>query len=186
MDVPVLYATTEGHTRRIAEALAARLAARGLDSAAIDVTAPDAERIDWPHMKAVVLGASLHAGAHQRAATRFVRAHRAELDAHPSAFFSVSLSAASTHPDEVEAARRLAEAFPAATGWHPTRVACVAGALAYTRYHWPTRWMMRRIARKEGAPTDTSRDYELTDWRQVDALADEMAGAAQRDVVAQG
>jgi menaquinone-dependent protoporphyrinogen oxidase len=34
---------------------------------------------------------------------------------------------------------------------------------------------MKRIARKEGAPTDTSRDYELTNWEEVDKLAREMA-----------
>ena len=40
----------------------------------------------------------------------------------------------------------------------------VAGALVYSRYNWLTRWMMRRIARKEGGDTDTARDYEYTDW----------------------
>ena len=48
--------------------------------------------------------------------------------------------------------------------WTPWRVSCVAGRLAYTRYSFITRWFMRRIAGKEGASTDTSRDHELTDW----------------------
>jgi menaquinone-dependent protoporphyrinogen oxidase len=44
----------------------------------------------------------------------------------------------------------------------------VAGRLAYTQYSLVTRWLMRRIARKEHAPTDTSRDYELTDWTALE------------------
>jgi menaquinone-dependent protoporphyrinogen oxidase len=40
---------------------------------------------------------------------------------------------------------------------------------------------LRRIARKEGGPTDTSRDHELTDWAAVAALAaDVMGRAAER------
>jgi len=33
---------------------------------------------------------------------------------------------------------------------------------------------MKWIAKKEGAPTDTSRDYELTNWEEVDKLARDM------------
>jgi menaquinone-dependent protoporphyrinogen IX oxidase len=33
---------------------------------------------------------------------------------------------------------------------------------------------MKRIARKAGAPTDTSRDYELTDWPRLDRFIDEV------------
>jgi menaquinone-dependent protoporphyrinogen oxidase len=34
---------------------------------------------------------------------------------------------------------------------------------------------MRRISRKEGGDTDTSRDYEYTDWAAVDRFAAEFA-----------
>ena len=40
----------------------------------------------------------------------------------------------------------------------------VAGALADTKYNWFIRSMMKRIAAKAGGDTDTSRDYEYTDW----------------------
>ncbi len=47
----------------------------------------------------------------------------------------------------------------------------IAGALKYTQYNWFIRWVMKGIARKEGGSTDTSRDHEYTDWRQVAAYA---------------
>ena len=175
LDVPILYATTEGHTRRIAEHLAGTLRSHGLDSRAIEVTSPEAEAIDWSCVRAVALAASLHAGAHQPAAADFVRRHLAELSLRPSLFVSVSLSICSSRPEEVAAARRLAQEFPDELGWHPMRVACVGGRLAYTKYGFVTRWMMRRIAAGAGGPTDTSRDYDLTDWGQVQALAEELA-----------
>jgi menaquinone-dependent protoporphyrinogen oxidase len=49
----------------------------------------------------------------------------------------------------------------------------VAGTLAYSRYNFIIRFVMKRIARKNGAPTDTSRDYELTDWAALDRFVGE-------------
>jgi menaquinone-dependent protoporphyrinogen oxidase len=174
-EVPVFFATSEGQTRRIARRMASVLHDLGLESRAIDVTGPDLFTIDWNHVRGVLVGASIHAGKHQKAAQRFVRSHAAALSRVPSAFFSVSLSAASKNAREVEAAEKLAKAFPAACGWRPDRIVSVAGRLAYLEYGFFIRWVMKRIAKKEGAPTDTSRDYELTNWEAVDKLAREMA-----------
>ena len=174
-NVSVLYATTDGQTRRIAERIAATLRERGLSSASFDVASTEAGSIDWKEVQGIVLGASLRTGKYQRRAIEFARTHRDALNARPSAFFGVSLSAASRNPEEVEAARRLARGFGKSTGWSPLRIASFAGTLAYTRYGFLVRFIMRRIARKEGAPTDTSRDYELTDWTEVARFAHEVA-----------
>src|SRR4029078_11425986 len=100
-------------------------------------------------VKAVLVGASLHLGKHQAGAARFVRSHVQRLHAHPSALFSVSVSAASKNPAEVETARRIARDFCVAAGWTPDRIVPVAGRLAYSTYVWADRQEMRRIARKE-------------------------------------
>jgi menaquinone-dependent protoporphyrinogen oxidase len=174
-EVPVFFATSEGQTRRIARRIASVMSELGLESCAFDVSGPNAADIDWTRVHGALVGASLHKGKHQKAAERFVKTHAVELTNVPSAFFSVSLAAASKNPVEVEAAQKIAKAFPAACGWIPARIASVAGRLAYREYGFFIRWVMKRIARKEGAPTDTSRDYELTNWDEVDALARDMA-----------
>lgn len=48
-----------------------------------------------------------------------------------------------------------------------------AGALQYREYNFPTRTLMRLLMRRGGHPTDTSRDYEYTDWVAVDRFADD-------------
>jgi menaquinone-dependent protoporphyrinogen oxidase len=179
-DVPVFYATTEGQTRRIAERIAGILRAQGFDSLPIDIDSPEPPRIDWQYVQGAFLGASVHAGRHQKPAEAFARAHSAELNARPSAFFSVSLSAASTNPQERTAARHLAEAFTKAARWQPTWTVCFAGRLAYTRYGFLKRLIMRWIAKREGGSTDTSRDHELTDWSAVATFANEMADAIRQ------
>ena len=173
--VPVFFATSEGQTRRIAERFASVLRRDGLDSATYDMADLHDVAIDWSKVRGAILGASLHAGKHQKAAHAFASSHAARLNARPSLFFSVSLAAASQHRDEVREAQALADAFPAKHGWRPKAVASLAGRLAYSQYGFIIRLVMKRIARKEGAPTDTSRDYELTNWTRVEELAHEFA-----------
>lgn len=179
-EVPVFYATSEGQTRRIAEAIADQIRKHGLDSRAVAIISEDASHIDWTRVRGAAIGASLHAGKHQAEAVAFAHVHHAALSAIPSLFFSVSLSAGSKRPEEVAAARGLAEKFATDTGWQPSRIASVAGRLAYTQYNWFVRLFMRRVAIKEGGASDTSRDHEYTDWVQVGQLADELAYNVRR------
>ena len=72
------------------------------------------------------------------------------------------------------------DVFIEETGWRPARALPVAGALAYSRYNFIIKFLMKRIARKAGAPTDTSRDYELTDWAALDRFVGETMQAADR------
>lgn len=168
--IPVFFATTEGHTRRIAEAIASVLREQGFQSEAVSMAESGAS-YDWSTADNAVVGASLHRGRHQACAERFVQREGRHLNARPAGFFSVSLSAGSRNPTEVAAARAIAERFLRAAEWQPQQVACFPGKLAYTQYGFVKRWFMRRIAEKEGGPTDTSRDHDLTDWAAVREFA---------------
>ena len=174
-DLPVFYASTEGQTRRIAEHIADTLRSRGLNAMAIDVAGPAAEAIDWRDVQGAIVGASLHLGHHQLSAVKFVKRHVKALNDRPSMFFSVSMAIRSKNAKGAEQARVIAADFLNDTQWHPDSVVCVAGRLAYTKYGWLTRFAMKRIARKEGGPTDVSRDWEFTDWDAVDRYAIEFA-----------
>jgi menaquinone-dependent protoporphyrinogen oxidase len=179
-ELPVFFATTDGQTRRIAEAFAAHARFLGVDSQAIDVTSARAADFSWAPVRAVVLAASVHVGRHQAEAEAFVRRHLVELNARPSMFLSVSLAISSRLPDEIDSARKIAAALPEQLGWRPGQVVCVAGRLAYTQYGLFKRFVMRRIAVKAGGPADTSRDHEMTDWDQVRGLAAELVGVMER------
>lgn len=185
-EIPVFYATTEGQTRRIAERIAERMRRHGFSSRAVAIISDEGAHTDWGRVRGAVLGASLHMQKHQAEAVAFARAHWRELSAIPSWFISVSLSAASKNPDEVAAARRIADRFVSQTGWQPWRVSPVAGRLAYTQYNWLVRLLMRAIARKERASADTSRDHEYTDWQEVERLADAFADEVRRREILPG
>ena len=51
----------------------------------------------------------------------------------------------------------------------------IAGALIYSKYPLRIKWIMRRIVRKAGEGTDTSRDYGYTDWTKVARYAERLS-----------
>jgi menaquinone-dependent protoporphyrinogen oxidase len=165
----IAYGTSEGQTAKIAVQLAEFIRAQGHDAFAVDISreAPAPEGYG-----AVIIGASVHMGKHQRRVVDYVRRNRPALAHLPSAFFSVSLAI----QDGTEKGRREAEGyvetFVLETGWCPEKVGLFAGALVYTKYNFLLRWIMRRIARSRGSPDlDTSRDYVYTDMDAVQRFA---------------
>ena len=188
--VAVLYATREGQTLRIAEHIAARLRTHGFPVDVLAVARNLSETLDLTRYGATVVAASVHIGKHEREMVEFVKKHRAALERVPSAFFSVSLSEAGAEDASATPERRerasanvnaVTDAFLRETGWKPMRVQPVAGALLYRQYGAIVRLVMRFIARKVGATTDTSRDHEYTDWQALDRLADEFASLVAKE-----
>ena len=172
----VVYGTTEGHTRKIAEFIGEKLRARGHVARVIDAASPDAKQVQ-PMYDGVIVGGSLHQGQHQSALAHFIRENTSWLNGLPSALFSVSLSMASADEKERAEARQLAQQFVEQTGLDAGIVRCLAGALLYTKYDYFKRFMMRRIAEQEGGEVDTSKDHEYTDWDDVAAFVDEYLAA---------
>lgn len=180
--IGLFYATREGHARKVAEHMAAALLESGLAVMVHDVRDAEAARA-LGLCEAVVVVGSVHLGKHEPELVRFVREHRTELDILPAAFLSVCGAESGVEkgatPEARAAGRERVEqqlrTFADATGWHPARVVPVAGALVYTHYNVLVRWMMKKIAGKEALPTDTSRDYEFTDWGALDEVARDIA-----------
>jgi menaquinone-dependent protoporphyrinogen oxidase len=187
MRAAVFYATREGQARRVAERLSTDLRARRMEVDLFDVRQIRG-RVDWNAYDTAFVVASVHLGHHEREMVRFVRRYRDELSAASAAFLSISLSQAGAQDDKAPIEKRnqaradvrwMIETFSTETGWKPHGCLPVAGALAYTRYNFLVRLLMKRIARKAGASTDTSRDWEFTDWPAVDRFVVEHAGIAR-------
>lgn len=182
MKTAIFFASRDGQTRRIAERIAADLRAAGVAVDVFDLaTAPSVALSDYA---SACVASSVRLGKHERSAVEFATRHRAELERVSAVFVSVSLSEAGaenlkrSEPERRHSAadvQRVIEDFVKATGWRPARVFPIAGALAYTRYNVLLRFVMKRIARKSGGPTDTTRDHELTDWAAVDRVAATLA-----------
>ena len=169
----ILYGTFDGQTRKIACALSQTMRSLHVDADLVNAREqldPNPEDYD-----AVIVAAPVRRGTYQPAVRRWVKAHAAALARRPAAFVSVCLGVLEKSPKTDAVLAGIVQAFAKETGWQPPVTKVVAGALQYTKYNWFIRWVMRRIVARAGGDTDTSRDYEYTDWKDLELFAREFA-----------
>ena len=173
--VLIAYGTTEGQTAKIADVIAEVLREKGHETDAVDVRAL-ADTVP-AGQDAVIIGASIHMGKHDKHVVELVQKNLDVLSRLPSAFFSVSLAA---HGDAEESAGYVAQ-FEQETGWQPDKVAMFGGALLYTQYGFFKRHLMKKIASDKPGHLglDLSRDYVYTEWDAVKRFAEHFADQLQ-------
>lgn len=163
----IVYASKHGQAEKIARRIGEVARTPRMDAKVFDVEELPSDALD--HCECVIVVGSVYFGRRSKSLAKFVRTNRERLTGMHAAFVSVSLAASGAEGKET--AEETTAAFLKQTGWTPSRVEMFGGALAYSRYGRFTRWIIRRIARSKNLGTDTSRDYEYTDWRAVDAFA---------------
>lgn len=168
--VMIVYGTTEGQTAKVASVIGEELTRQGHQVDLFD-SGKIPRSVSPRDYDLVVAGGSVHMGVYQKSLRRWVQEHAPELNTLPSAFFSVCLSILQPGSELRRTEKRVAENFFRTTGWYPERQAIFGGALAYSKYGFFTRILMKSIARRSGNDTDTSRDYEYTDWDKVREFA---------------
>ena len=166
MKVLIAYATTEGQTKKIAENIANQVRELGHVAELVDI---DLHRhsIDVDAFNAVIVAASVHEHHHQDAIEVFVAASHAALNAKPTMFLSVSLSAA--FDDGRSEAQDYIAKFVDQTGWTPSVSLPVAGALRNEGYDYFEQQILEHKVLKNREVDHPERDHEFTDWK---ALAD--------------
>jgi menaquinone-dependent protoporphyrinogen oxidase len=166
----IIYGSTYGQTERVARRLGELLLKAGY---AVDLHRGDQlpTHLTLETYNGVLVAASVLGGYHQRYIRKFVRHNAARLNSLVSAFVSVCGSAGS---DPAKASGYI-DGLLEESGWRPAITRSFTGAVAYTKYSWPIRWVLKRMSRSKGLPTDTSRDWDFTEWREVDAFARSLA-----------
>jgi menaquinone-dependent protoporphyrinogen oxidase len=175
--IQIVYGTREGHTDVIVERMREAIAARGHE-----VVAEHAGRSTTisAHAAGVIVGSPVHAGKHEQGVVEFVQKHRERLEAMPSAFFQVCLTAADDRPEARALVDGLLTEFRERTGWHPASAETFAGALAWTRYGPVKRLLMKAVLRSQPLSADerdTSHDTDYTDYEAVRRFAEGFAAA---------
>jgi menaquinone-dependent protoporphyrinogen oxidase len=168
MNTLVVYSTTDGHTRKIAERLAHSLETKGERVRVVAIG--EAHALDLARYGKIVLGASVRYGVHGKAVDAFVAKHLTVLNARPNAFFSVNLVARKPEKRRPEANQYL-QKFLKSVAWRPRALAVFAGKLDYPRYRWLDRIAIQLIMKMTKGPTDPTVVIEYTDWEDVERFA---------------
>lgn len=170
-DILMVYGSSHGQTEKIVRRIANWLTTEGHR---VTVRKGDSQP-SVADFDAYLVAGSVQFGRHQRYLEEFVRRNLGPLSSAPTAFVSVCGAMAGSWSRGAEEAGKYVASFLKRTGWQPRVTRSFAGGLPYTQYGLLTRWMMRIISRVTGRPTDTSRDWDLTDWEQVGRFAGEFA-----------
>lgn len=169
MRVLIVFGTTEGHTRAIAQFVARCVRELG-HRATVNEAGPDASHPDPAAYDVVFLAASLHVGRFQAPLVHYAHEQHKALAARPSAFISVSLACAGACPDDWAGLEECLARFRQETLWTPAETHHAAGAILYSQYDFFKRLALKHIVEKRGRKTITSRDHDLTDYEALRAF----------------
>lgn len=172
----IVFATTEGHTRKVADFIAREAAALGWSATAHQLGA-GVEQVPVSNFEKLIVAASVHLDHHQPAIEEFVRRYGASLCDNNAAFLSVSLSAAGDAEDRYVAWQYARDLLSHST-WNPAHVDIVPGALKFSESPFFKSWALRRLMFKKRIHRDRNEDYDFTDW-------DELARFVKRFLLAQ-
>ena len=169
----ILFHSKYGQTQKIAEQIADIL-----NSTSLSVVIHNFSHLETTFSiedyDLIVIGAPIYTSQYSRPLARFVTKNLDSLQGKITAFFSVSLAAAGDEKQRNEAIKCM-NTFLRQVQWKPSLKTSFAGGLPYRKYNWFIRWLMKRIVRKAGGETDTSKNYEYTNWKAVASFAKELA-----------
>jgi len=169
MKILIVYGTSEGQTRKIAEWTATYIRDREHHVDLRDSAAPMSD-LELELFHAFIIAASVHQQYHQETITNFAIAHHKPLNAKPSAFISVSLSA--VLDVEKTEAQRYVDHFTSVTGWQPSMTLLLGGALRFTEYDYFQEQIVKFVVMKDGGAKSGQSDREFTDWKVLASFVD--------------
>ena len=145
--VLIIFATREGQTAKVAKRIFEYLSKA--DVVVQLLNAKDATRdIDLESFDLLVCGASMHAGGLESEMVDFINRNADQISMNNRSFFLVLLSAATKKPQLrqkwlSDARKKMQQQLT--VGFDDCEM--VAGALIYSKYSLPIRWVMKRIAK---------------------------------------
>lgn len=163
----ILYASTDGHTKKICNRLQQVIEKLGHQVTLVSID--DESQVDLQAFDKIVIGASIRYGKHSPKINDFINCNKQLLDSKPNAFFSVNIVARKPGKNQPDANPYMRKFLKKIT-WRPKEIAVFAGKLDYPKYSFFDRTMIRLIMFITKGPTNPKAVIEFTDWQQVESF----------------
>ena len=162
----ILYSTVDGHTKEICNYIYKKLNGRKRISI---ISIEDSADYDLSDFEEIVIGASVRYGYHRKNVYEFIDQNIEKLEKLKTAFFSLNLTARKPEKSTPETNPYVIK-FLKKVKWEPTVKEVFAGKLDYPSLDTLNKLAILFIMFITNGPKDTSKTYELTDWKKVDSL----------------
>lgn len=176
-NILILFSTTDGQTRKIAEHLQQVIEYEGHHVQIVPLK--PGFKIDLESFDTIVIGASVRYGSHQKLVTQFINRNISVLENKSNAFFSVNVVARKPEKCSPET-NPYVQKFLSRITWKPQHIAVFAGKIDYPSYRFWDRQMIRLILWMTNGPTDPETVVEFTNWNHVEAFGRLIARCEQR------
>ncbi len=173
----VLYMTQGGHTARVARAIMEAAQAAGRQCDMMDLLEAEREGVEWDKYDTVALGAPVLYGKYDASVMDFVARHKVELGSRANSFFNISVVARTPEKATVEGNRYM-QKFLELSPWQPADLKVIAGKVDYPNWGPLDTLMIRLIMKMTDGPTDPKTVIDYTDWNDVRAYGQHLAGLA--------
>ena len=162
----ILYSTVDGHTKNICEYINKRLNnKKDISISSLE----DSEKFNLKQFNEIVIGASVRYGYHRKNVYEFIRNNKSILENKKTVFFSLNLTARKPEKNTADSNPYVYK-FLKKIKWEPTIKDVFAGRLDYPNLDTFNKLAILFIMVITNGPKDTSKTYELTDWKRVDNL----------------
>jgi menaquinone-dependent protoporphyrinogen oxidase len=165
MKFAVVYATTEGQTKKIS-----RFAASKLEDIGHLVSLQDSsDCLSGLNMKGfdrIILAGSVHESQHQEVLGSFIAAHKSALATRRTLLISVSLSAA--FEGTLAEAEGYVRSFCENLNWYPDKYLLVAGAIRHATYGYYQEMIIQHNLLPKRPVANPEQDHEFTDWASLE------------------
>lgn len=119
---------------------------------------------------AIIIGASIRYGKHDKSVISFINQYVSLLNSKVSAFYSVNLVARKPEKRTADTNPYVKKMFES-VAWQPALVGVFAGKLNYQKYSFFDKHMIRFIMKLTKGPTNLNTNKIFTDWQDVENFA---------------
>ena len=166
-DTLVVYSTIDGQTKKICE----KIISTAYENTSIDMcSVDDVATFNLKDYNKIIVGASIRYGKHSPKIYEFVDNNIVILKEKFTAFFTVNVVARKEHKNTPETNPYMKK-FLKLSNWEPNILGVFAGRIDYPSYKFIDKQMIRLIMFITKGPTDTSKEYEFTDWDEVERFS---------------
>jgi menaquinone-dependent protoporphyrinogen oxidase len=176
MNILIAYGTGEGQTRKIANSIENQITGLGLDATLFD-TSTNLGDLKLASFDQIIIAGSVHEHRHQQSVELFVLANLKILRSKPTMFISNSLAAAF---DDCKAdAQDYVNKFIEHSGWQPSEIMMVAGAVRHGEYGYYKEQILQHVVLSDHDLEIPKSDHEFTNWDILAKTIEEFVGTNQ-------